>query len=465
MILFFILLIALVVYLFMTKTAVRQAYPQFNRLQVTRLVDAPFLFASFSLLAVLSAHALSSLTGMIGELFNVDNYIGLFGGGWLGMILRSMRSNGVIGDIQEPMLLTQYRGTIEVIRNVTIASCVVCGLALVGFVTSVKKVKVNTTAFLASYYLTMSCSIVSFACIIWGLYGFDNVTSHMLKDMNDIISYFIMIFAIFLASGIIWRFMDIKKFLALPEREVMTWQEVLAKIKINTDKGQKPVEEKHIVYITIGLALFISSCVILSTLPMSEQTELEQEIEQSYSKQENSVAPAPVVTETQKEIEEVPTEETDGDIIEEEDVVSQYGVSDEEYCVNLLRQLYTANQSTIDAYGGYSAYETRRFMEYSACMIRPLADLGEDYNIGDGLMKVSKINRMEGYDKIYVVHYYGDSFGVTIKNTTIIEMNKEEGVWKIDNVYVKHEDGQYYLMIDYTKPVDYYYQCPMCGDC
>ena len=107
MILFFILLIALVVYLFMTKTAVRQAYPQFNRLQVTRLVDAPFLFASFSLLAVLSAHALSSLTGMIGELFNVDNYIGLFGGGWLGMILRSMRSNGVIGDIQEPMLLTQ----------------------------------------------------------------------------------------------------------------------------------------------------------------------------------------------------------------------------------------------------------------------------------------------------------------------------------------------------------------------
>ena len=465
MTLFFILLIAIEVYLFMTKKTVKQTYPQLSRLQITRLVDAPFQFAIWCLLTVFCAHALSSLAGMIGEVFNVDNYIGLFGGGWLGMILRFMRSNGFIGNIQEPMVLTQYRGTIALIWNVTVVSCIVCGLALWSFGNIVKKAKVNTTLFLASYYLPMACGIVSFAAIIWGLYGFDNVLDHKLKDINDIITYAIIIFLAFLACGIVWRFMDVKKFLAFPDRETMTWQEVLAKIKISTDKGQKPVEESHIIYITIGLALVISGFVIISTLPASEQTEPKQEMKQTYSGQEKSVAPVPVPTKEQKEGVEVVEDELDGDIIEEEDMVAQYGVSDEEYCINLLRQLFTASQSTIDAYGGYSTSETKRFIEYSVCMIRPLADLGEDYNIGDGLIKVSKVERLEGHEKIYVVYYYADAFGTTINNAAIVEMNKEEGTWNIDNVYVKHEDGQYYLMIDYSKPADYYYQCPMCGDC
>jgi len=416
----------------MTKRAVRQAYPQLSRLQVTRLVDAPFLFASWSLLVALTAYALSALTGMIGELFNVDNYISLFGGGWLGMILRFMRSNGFIGDIQEPWVLIQYRGTIELICNVTVASCIVCGLALVGFGTTVKKAKVNTTAFLSSYYLTMACSIVSFASIIWGLVGFDNLLSHKLKDMNDIILYFIMIFAIFLACGIIWRFMDIKKFLALPDRKTMTWQEVLAKIKINTDKGQKPVEESHIIYITIGLALVISGYVILSTLPVSEEPEPEQN-EQVYTGEEEAIAPAPVET----DITPVP--------------------NDDEICMAILQKYYTASRAQISEWGGKAAFETERFIQYTSCWDGLVLTSNQDFGIGDDCLRIESIEPNANMDHSYIVTV---SCGYSGGIPTCVVMVNDGGDWKIDNIafepYTK-------ALIDYTKPATHYYAYPDCG--
>ena len=426
MTLFFVLLIALVVYQFMTKRAVRQAYPQLSRLQVTRLVDAPFLFVSWSLLVALTAYALSALTGMIGELFNVDNYISLFGGGWLGMILRFMRSNGFIGDIQEPWVLIQYRGTIELIYNVTVASCIVCGLALIGFGTIVKKAKVNTTAFLSSYYLTMACSIVSFASIIWGLVGFDNLLSHKLKDMNDIILYFIMIFAIFLACGIIWRFMDIKKFLALPDRETMTWQEVLAKIKINTDKGQKPVEESHIIYITIGLALVISGYVILSTLPVSEEPEPEQ-YEQVYTGEEETIAPAPVET----DIAPVP--------------------NDDEICMAILQKYYTASREQIAAWGGQETFETTRFIEYTKGLdFIPLTGT-QDYDVGENLI-VDTIVPYKAFEYAYFVTAKPNGC-LGVVSPVCVVMREENGTWKIDNIILEPFEKMY---LDYSRPASYY---------
>ena len=426
MTLFFILLIALVVYQFMTKRAVRQAYPQLSRLQVTKLVDAPFLFVSWSLLVALTAYALSALTGMIGELFNVDNYISLFGGGWLGMILRFMRSNGFIGDIQEPWVLIQYRGTIELIYNVTVASCVVCGLALVGFGTTVKKAKVNTTALLSSYYLTMACGIVSFASIIWGLVGFDNLLSHKLKDMNDIILYFIMIFAIFLACGIIWRFMDIKKFLALPDRETMTWQEVLAKIKINTDKGQKPVEESHIIYITIGLALVISGYVILSTLPVSEEPEPEQ-YEQVYTGEEETIAPAPVET----DIAPVP--------------------NDDEVCMAILQKYYTASREQIAAWGGHETFETTRFIEYTKGLdFIPLTGT-QDYDVGENLI-VDTIVPYKAFEYAYFVTAKPNGC-LGVVSPVCVVMREENGTWKIDNIILEPFEKMY---LDYSRPASYY---------
>lgn len=426
MTLFFILLIALVVYQFMTKRAVRQAYSQLSRLQVTRLVDAPFLFASWSLIVALTAYALSALTGMIGELFNVDNYISLFGGGWLGMILRFMRSNGFIGDIQEPWVLIQYRGTIELIYNVTVASCVVCGLALVGFGTTVKKAKVNTTALLSSYYLTMACGIVSFASIIWGLVGFDNLLSHKLKDMNDIILYFIMIFAIFLACSIIWRFMDIKKFLALPDRETMTWQEVLAKIKINTDKGQNPVEESHIIYITIGLALVISGYVILSTLPVSEEPEPEQ-YEQIYTGKEEAIVPAPVET----DIAPIP--------------------NDDEVCMAILQKYYTASREQIAAWGGQETFETTRFIEYTKGLdFIPLTGT-QDYDVGENLI-VDTIVPYKAFEYAYFVTAKPNGC-LGVVSPVCVVMREENGTWKIDNIILEPFEKMY---LDYSRPASYY---------
>lgn len=88
MTLFFILLIALVVYQFTTRKSLSQIYPQFDRRQIRRLTDAPFYVTGWTLLFVFVAYALSALTAMIGELFNVDNYIAIFSGGWLGLILQ-----------------------------------------------------------------------------------------------------------------------------------------------------------------------------------------------------------------------------------------------------------------------------------------------------------------------------------------------------------------------------------------
>jgi hypothetical protein len=314
----------------------------------------------------------------------------------------------------------------------TIASCIVCGLALVGFGTTVKKAKVNTTAFLSSYYLTMACSIVSFASIIWGLVGFDNLLSHKLKDMNDIILYFIMIFAIFLACGIIWRFMDIKKFLALPDRETMTWQEVLAKIKINTDKGQKPVEESHIIYITIGLALVISGYVILSTLPVSDEPEPEQ-YEQVYTGEEETIAPAPVET----DIAPVP--------------------NDDEICIAILQKYYTASREQIAEWGGETAFETERFIEYTKCLdFIPLTST-QDYDIGDGLV-VESIEPYANLDHAYIVmaKLEGGFSGVP----TCVVMNEEEGTWKIDNISLEPYEKVFF---DYSKPASRYYAFPDCG--
>ena len=77
----FIILIALVVYQFTTRKSLAQIYPQFSKVQIRRLSNVPFNFAAWALFFVLCANMLSALTSMIGELFNVDNYIGLFGRG------------------------------------------------------------------------------------------------------------------------------------------------------------------------------------------------------------------------------------------------------------------------------------------------------------------------------------------------------------------------------------------------
>ena len=195
MTLFFILLIALVVYQFSTRKKLAQTYRQFDRNQIKRLSNAPFYLTSWALLFIFVAYALSALTGMIGELFNVDNYISLFGGGWLGLILQFLRSSGFIGDIQEPIVLMQYRGTISTICSVLLFSGIICIFSLIAYFKELKKPRLNKAAILTYYYLSMACGLTSYILIIWGLYGFNDLMNHGVKfHMEEIYIYLSLFF-------------------------------------------------------------------------------------------------------------------------------------------------------------------------------------------------------------------------------------------------------------------------------
>lgn len=475
MTLFFILLIALVVYQFTTRKSLSQIYPQFSKVQIRRLSNVPFNFAAWTLLFVLCAYMLSALTSMIGELFNVDNYISLFGGGWLGIILRFLRSNGFIGDIQEPMALLQYRGTISLICTVTLVSCVICGSALIAFCRELKKAKLNGTAIWACYYISIACGLTSFLVIMWGLYEFNELLNHAVNfHMEEIYIFLSLTFVVSGAAGIFWGNRDMKKLFALPQCETLTWQQVLAKIKINTDKGQQLITEKQIIGIALGLSLLVTGYVILSTLPASIEAEEEPAMYQPIMSEPTNTSKeeivAPSIEEEEPEDEDLFVSRADyiiGDAeVTDEDIIVAEGLSDEEYCIKLVTQLFTSNFAILDANGGIGFYETNRFIEYSKCMENPLVDLGEDYRIGDGLINISKIEKMEGYENLYMVQYYGDNWGTYISNSVVVVMNKEDGKWKVDNAYHKiEEDGQYHLLIDYSNSPEYYYDCPMCGDC
>lgn len=475
MTLFFIILIALVVYQFSTRKSLAQIYPQFSKVQIRRLSNVPFNFAAWVLLFVLCANMLSALTSMIGELFNVDNYIGLFGGGWLGIILRFLRSSGFIGDIQEPMALLQYRGTISLICTVTLVSCVICGSALIAFCRELKKAKLNGTAILAYYYLSIACGLTSFLVFMWGLYEFNELLNHaIIFHMEEIYFFLSLVFVVSSAAGIFWGNQDMKKLLALPQCETYTWQQVLAKIKITTDNGQQQINEKQIVGIALCLSLLVTGYVILSTFPVSAEAEEGHAIYQPIKSEPTNTGKgeivAPSIEDEEPEDENPVVSRADyiiGDVeVTDEDIIVAEGLSDEEYCIKLITQLFTSNFVILDANGGVSFYETSRFIEYSKCMEAPLVVLGEDYSIGDGLINISKIEKMEGYENLYMVQYYGDYWGIYISNSVVVVMNKEDGKWKVDNAYHKNEDdGQYHLLIDYSKSPEYYYDCPMCGDC
>lgn len=427
MTLFFILLVALVVYQFTTRKSLAQVYPQFDRRQIRRLTDAPFYLTSWALLFILVAYGLSALTAMIGELFNVDNYIAIFSGGWLGLILQFLRSNGFIGDIQEPMVLLQYRDTISTICSITLFSGIICGVALFGYCRELKKAQINKTAILTYNYLSMACGLTSFLLVMWGLYEFNDLLNHAVDFHMEEIYLYLTLFSVGTCGiTLFWGRRELKKLFDLPQCESLTWQEVLAKIKINTDKGQKPVEESHIIYITIGLALVISGYVILSTLPVSEEPEPEQ-YEQVYTGEEETIAPAPVET----DIAPVP--------------------NDDEICMAILQKYYTASREQIAAWGGQETFETTRFIEYTKGLdFIPLTGT-QDYDVGENLI-VDTIVPYKAFEYAYFVTAKPNGC-LGVVSPVCVVMREENGTWKIDNIILEPFEKMY---LDYSRPASYY---------
>ena len=422
--LFFILLIALVVYKYITEKSFRNTYPQLSRNQSRRIYSMPFYFAAWTLVAIIVAYTFSSLTDLFGEVFQVDNYINLFGGGWIGMILRFLRSNGFIGDIQEPMALIHYRGVIALICNVVIVPFTICILAVIAYSRLVKKPQLNFTAILGAYYCSMACGIASFLLLIWAYYGFNELINWKVKEGDDILIYLIAGFVFTLVGAIVWRNWDIKKFLAQPQCETMTWQQVLATLKIKTDKGQKTVEEWQIVCITIGLALLFSGYVILSTLPVSAEPE---QVEPTNTEKQVAISPEP----------------------EEANIVSVQ--NDDETCMAILQKYYTASFDQIEEWGGFEIFETKRFMHYTSCWDCLVLTSNQDFGIGDECMRLERIEPNENLDHSYIVTV---SCGYSGDVPTCVVMTNDEGTWKIDNISYQPYTKAY---IDYSKPATDYY--------
>ncbi len=436
MTLFFILLIALVVYQYTTRKKMAQIYRQFDKKQIKRLSNAPFYLTSWTLLFIFIAYALSALTGMIGELFNVDNYISLFGGGWLGLILQFLRSSGFIGDIQEPVVLMQYRGTISTICSVLLFSSIICGFSLFAYFKELKKAKLNKAAILTFYYLCMACGLTSYLLIIWGLYGFNDLMNHGVNfHMEEIYIYLSLFFVASCGITLIRGAIELKKVFDLPQCINLTWQQLLAKIKISTDKGQKPITEGQIIGISLGLSFLISAWVILSTLPVSEETEQEQ-YEQMHTEEGEINDPTQINTENVS----VP--------------------NDDETCIAILQKYYTASNEQIEEWGGRATFETARFMQYTKYLdFVPLTST-QDYDIGDGLV-VESIEPYSNLDHAYIVMANLEG-GFGRAQPTCVIMKEEEGTWKIDNISCEPYEK---VFIDYSKPASYYnYAFPDCGD-
>lgn len=429
MTLFFILLIALVVYQFTTRKSLAQIYPQFDRSQIRRLTDAPFYVTGWALLFILVAYGLSALTAMIGELFNVDNYIAIFSGGWLGLILQFLRSNGFIGDIQEPMVLLQYRDTISTICSITLFSGIICGVALFGYCRELKKTQLNKTVILTYNYLSMACGLTSFLLIMWGLYEFNDLLNHAVDFHMEEIYLYLTLFSVGTCGiTLFWERRELKKLFDMPQCESLTWQQVLAKMKINTDKGQKQITEGQIVGIAIGLSILITGCVILSTLPVSAEPE---QNEATYSGEEEIAAPP----------------------AEEQSVVNH----DEEDCIAILQKYYTASNSQIQEWGGKEAFETARFIKYTSCWDSQVLTSNQDFGIGDDCLRVGSIVPNSKLSNSYIVSV---SCGYSEEIPTCVVMAIDGGQWKIDNISMPPYNN---ALIDYSRPASDYYAYPDCG--
>lgn len=131
--------------------------------------------------------------------------------------------------------------------------------------------------------------------------------------------------------------------------------------------------------------------------------------------------------------------------------------NDEEACVITLQKYYTASREQIAEWGGETAFETERFIEYTKCLdFIPLTST-QDYDIGDGLV-VESIEPYANLDHAYIVmaKLEGGFSGVP----TCVIMKEEEGTWKIDNISLEPYEKVFF---DYSKPASRYYAFPDCG--
>ena len=131
--------------------------------------------------------------------------------------------------------------------------------------------------------------------------------------------------------------------------------------------------------------------------------------------------------------------------------------NDEEACVITLQKYYTATNEQINEWGGKSAFETERFIQYTSCWDGLVLTSNQDFNIGDECLKLENIAANENIEHSYIVYV---SCGYSGRIPTCVIMKKDNGAWKIDNIAYEPYDKP---LIDYSKPASFYYAYPDCG--
>ncbi len=434
MVIFFTLLILLAIYQVYTRKSVAKFFPQMDKKQTNRLTIIPFNFVGWTLLLAFGAFILSTLTSMFKELFDVDNYIGLLGRGWIGMIANSLRSSGFIGDIEEPAVLVRYQEIISLIRTVTFYSCCFCTISLMGFCEGLKKNEINGTALLVRLYVTMACGIVSFTSLMWGLWQFNELLNNaIIFHMEGVYWFLILTFIPSFIIAMILGKRALEQLIDIPRFRMMTWQTLFSKFKIQTN-NTRTISETFILTTAICLSLLISGIVILNALPLDENAEL---AEQSY-----------IENECETIVEEFPSENS----------YNQVNEYNKQRCISTLQKYYTASLSQIDEWGGQEAFETKRFIKYTYCWDSQVLTSNQDFGIGDDCLTIESIVPNSNIENSYIVTV---KCGYSTPIPTCVVMIEENGDWKIDNIAYEPYEEEY---IDYSKPANYYYLYDGCDE-
>ena len=121
---------------------------------------------------------------------------------------------------------------------------------------------------------------------------------------------------------------------------------------------------------------------------------------------------------------------------------------DDEACVELLTNYYTANAAQIKKMGGQSAFETKRFIKYTKHLEFVALTNTQDFGVEEE-MKVESVFPNSKIPNSYIVRA---QFGYATIEVCVI-MKKESGKWKIDNVSLEPYTQPF---IDYSKPESQY---------
>ncbi|MBQ0137002.1 MAG: hypothetical protein KBS40_03250, partial [Bacteroidales bacterium] len=203
-----------------------------------------------------------SIASVISSLFNVDTYIGLFDSGWIGIILRWLRSNGFINDIATPIAILRFNDVLSTI--VPILTFVVFFAIVVCIIYCVQLKKQNATIIYLCYYTLMGCSIISVGGVIIEIIEFVRMINAVADgfNMNGFILFFIIIECL---SAYIYTNRFHNGFEAISKQHQLhywSWNQIKEKVHLKTSVQDSYIKEKDIVQI-IGIGTFVFLLVFI----------------------------------------------------------------------------------------------------------------------------------------------------------------------------------------------------------